>query len=90
MDSLAVKRLNFLKEQIRKLQSVHDRWDINYRLLLGGAIASCPVRTQFSVNSFPTLVLLDEHNRIIWRQQGLEASKLQELEMLLKLQLGAR
>jgi thiol-disulfide isomerase/thioredoxin len=79
-----------LQEQIRKLQTVYDRLEINYRLLLGGEVASCPVRNQFAVNAFPTLVLLDEHNRIIWRQQGLDAYKLQELEMLIRLQLRAR
>src|SRR5262249_54082442 len=51
-------------EQIRKVQNVRDRLGINYRLLLGGEAGSCPVRTQFGVNAFPTLVLLDGHNRI--------------------------
>jgi thiol-disulfide isomerase/thioredoxin len=79
-----------LPEQIRKLQGVRERLDINYRLLLGGEVASCPVRTQFGVNAFPTLVLLDDGNRIIWRQQGLDAAQLQQLETLVRLQLRAR
>jgi thiol-disulfide isomerase/thioredoxin len=79
-----------LPEQIRKLQGVRERLDINYRLLVGGEVASCPVRTQFGVNAFPTLVLLDEGNRIIWRQQGLDAAQLQQLETLVRLQLHAR
>lgn len=77
-------------EQIGKIETARERLGINYRLLLGGDVATCPVRTQFGVNAFPTLVLLDSHNQIIWRQQGLEANKLQELEMLIKQQLGAR
>jgi thiol-disulfide isomerase/thioredoxin len=79
-----------LLEQIRKVDAVRERLSLNYRLLLGGDVASCPVRTQFGVNAFPTLVLLDERSRIVWRQQGLEANKLQELERLIKLQLGIR
>jgi thiol-disulfide isomerase/thioredoxin len=75
-----------LGERIRKVQNVRDRLSINYRLLLGGEVGSCPVRIQFGVNAFPTLVLLDEHNRIIWRHQGLDSYKLQELEMLIKQQ----
>ena len=67
-------------ERIRKVQNVRDRLGINYRLLLGGEVGSCPVRIQFGVNAFPTLVLLDEHNRIIWRHQGLDSYKLQRLQ----------
>ena len=54
------------------------------------AIAQCPVRIQFGVSAFPTLVLLDPHSRIIWRQQGLDPYRLQELEMLIKNQLTKR
>lgn len=79
-----------LPEQIRKVQGVRDRLDINYRLLLGGEVSSCPVRNQFGVNAFPTLVLLDERNRIVWRQQGFDARKLQELEALIKAQTHTR
>jgi cytochrome c biogenesis protein CcmG/thiol:disulfide interchange protein DsbE len=77
-----------LSEQIRKVQAVRDRLNINYRLLLGGEVTSCPVRVQFRVTGFPTLVLLDEHNRIVWRHQGLDTYKLQELELLIKQQIG--
>jgi thiol-disulfide isomerase/thioredoxin len=79
-----------LQEQIRKLRTVNDRLEMNYRLLLGGDVGSCPVGNQFGVNAFPTLVLLDEHNSIVWRQQGLDAYKLQELELQIKFQLRAR
>src|SRR5262249_8905301 len=79
-----------LQEQIRKLRSVNERLEMNYRLLLGGEVGSCPVRNQFGVNAFPTLVLLDEHNSIVWRQQGLDAYKLQELELQIKFHLRVR
>ncbi|HLJ96949.1 MAG TPA: redoxin family protein [Gemmataceae bacterium] len=78
------------QEQIQKVEAVRDRLKLNYRLLLGGEVASCPVRTQFDVRAFPTFVLLDEGSRIVYRQQGLEAVTLQELEMHLKSQLGVR
>jgi hypothetical protein len=48
------------------------------------------VRNQFGVNAFPTLVLLDEHNSIVLRQQGLDTYKLQELELQIKYQLHIR
>jgi thiol-disulfide isomerase/thioredoxin len=78
-----------LQEQVRKVRGVSDRMGINYRLLLGAG-TSCPVRTQFAVQHYPTLVLLNQDNRIIWRQEGLDAYKLQELETLIQQQLKVR
>jgi thiol-disulfide isomerase/thioredoxin len=74
-------------EQIRKVENVRDRLNINYRLLLGTDMRSCPVKTQFGVENFPTLVLLDANNRVIWQKEGLDTYKLQELEVLIRQQL---
>jgi thiol-disulfide isomerase/thioredoxin len=79
-----------LQEQIRKVQNVSSIRGINYRVLLGGDISSCPVKTQFGINNFPTLILIDENNRIIWRAEGLDPYKLDELEILVKQQLRVR
>jgi thiol-disulfide isomerase/thioredoxin len=79
-----------LPEQVRKVQNVRGTLGIDYRLLLGSDITTCPVKTQFSVNNFPALVLIDDNNRIIWRNEGLDTYKLQELEMLIKQQLHLR
>jgi thiol-disulfide isomerase/thioredoxin len=78
------------QEHARRVQYVRDRMQINYRLLLGGTMMNCPVRTQFDVQRFPTLVLLDENSRIIWRSEGLEQVQLEELTMLIRQRLGAR
>jgi thiol-disulfide isomerase/thioredoxin len=77
-------------EQVRKVQNVRDILGIKYRLLLGSDITMCPVRTQFGVNNFPTLVLIDERSRIIWRKEGLDSYRIQELEMLIIQQLHLR
>ena len=37
-----------------------------------------------------SVILLDENSRIIWRSEGLDAQKLQELEIIIKQQLGVR
>ena len=79
-----------LLEQIRKVQIVRENLGINYQLLLGSDIFTCPVKAQFAIDKFPTLVLIDENSRIIWRSEGLEPYKLQELEMLIRQQLGVR
>jgi thiol-disulfide isomerase/thioredoxin len=76
-----------VQEQIRKVENVRNSRGINYRLLLGSDITTCPVKTQFGVNNFPALFLVDENNRIIWRSEGLDPYKIQELEMQIKQQL---
>jgi thiol-disulfide isomerase/thioredoxin len=82
------------QEQAQKVNRVRQRLAINYRVLLGtdnpDEPPRCPVRTQFGVSSWPTLILVDENSRIIWRSEGLDAQKLQELEIIIKQQLGVR
>lgn len=79
-----------LPEQIQKVSRVRNRLGINYRLLLGSDRATCPVRTQFQVRNWPTLVLLDEQGNIIWRSEGLDLSQLRELEIIIRQRLGVR
>jgi thiol-disulfide isomerase/thioredoxin len=78
------------QQQIRRVQNVRDVLHINYRLLLGSDIYNCPVKAQFGIRNFPTLVLLDENSRIIWRAEGLDGDKLLELEVLIKQHLMPR
>lgn len=77
-------------EQARKVNDVRQRLRINYRLLLGGDPADCPVRQQFRVTNWPTLVLLDERGRIVWRGEGLDAQHLNELDIVIRQRLTAR
>jgi thiol-disulfide isomerase/thioredoxin len=77
-------------EQSQKVNRVRQRLQINYRLLLGSDRAQCPVRTQFGVINWPTLVLLDESGRIVWRSEGLEAPQIKELDTIIKQRLNVR
>lgn len=76
------------QEQARKVNDVCRRLRVNYRVLLGSDRAKCPVRTQFAVNNWPTLVLIDENGRLLWRSEGLDAQQLQELEVIIRQRLG--
>jgi thiol-disulfide isomerase/thioredoxin len=78
-------------EKVRRIKGWRDRLGVNYHLLLGGGMESCPVKNQFGVQCFPTLVLLDEQGHILFRNEGLpdEAKRLQ-LEGLIRWQLGLR
>jgi thiol-disulfide isomerase/thioredoxin len=79
-----------LPEQMQKVNRVRQRLGINYPLLLGGDTYTCPVRTQFNVKAYPTLVLVDETGRIIWRGQGLDKQHIAELDQLIRQRLGIR
>jgi thiol-disulfide isomerase/thioredoxin len=79
-----------LAEQVQKVNRVRQRLQMNYRVLLGSDRNQCPVRTQFAVANWPTLVLLDERGRIIWRSEGLEATQIKELEVVIRQQLGLK
>jgi thiol-disulfide isomerase/thioredoxin len=73
-------------EQARKVQSVGERLQINYRQLLSGD--NCPALKDFHVRAIPTLILLDENGNILWRHEGtLSGYERDELELLIKKRL---
>jgi hypothetical protein len=76
------------QEQAQRVARVRDDLRINYPLLLGTG-GQCPVKTQFGVSRFPTLVLLDENGRVLWQTEGLGREQVEELELMLKQRLGA-
>jgi thiol-disulfide isomerase/thioredoxin len=68
-------------EQVRKVNAVRERYKINYTTLLGGGGAGpCPVKAQFGITAFPTLVLIDEAGQVVWRSEGLDETKLRQLQ----------
>jgi thiol-disulfide isomerase/thioredoxin len=77
-------------EQIQKIDRVAQRLRVNYRLLLGSERKSCPVRNQFQIDTFPTLVLLDDAGKIVWRSEGVDPQKWKELEFLVRQRLNLR
>jgi thiol-disulfide isomerase/thioredoxin len=77
------------EEQVQRLRGLRDRMGVNYRLLLGD-MNTCPVKSQFGVTSYPTLVLLDEVGHILSVNQGLTSAKKQQLETEIKWRLGVR
>ncbi len=77
-------------EQVQKVNRVRQRLQMNYRVLLGSDRAQCPVRTQFGVINWPTLVLLDESGRIVWRSEGLDSPQIKELDSIIRQRLNVR
>jgi thiol-disulfide isomerase/thioredoxin len=67
------------EQQIGQVLSVRGRYGIRYPTLLGAGI-NCPVRTQFDIQAFPTLILIDENGEIVFRKEGLNARDWQELD----------
>jgi thiol-disulfide isomerase/thioredoxin len=89
---IAYEREPTFQEQARKVRGVCNRKGVNYRTLMGSG-PSCPVKTQFDISYVPTLVLIDETGRIVWRNtnpdQPLE-QQLRELEIEIKKGLARR
>ncbi len=77
------------EEQVRKVRAVRARYGINYTTLLGGGgTEACPVKTQFRIAAFPTLVLIDETGLVVWRSEGLDEQKLYQLQLEVHRRLG--
>jgi thiol-disulfide isomerase/thioredoxin len=80
-------------DQATNVRRVRGRLGINYTTLLGGGGAGpCPVRTQFGVECFPTLVLLNQNGEIVWSsgRNGLDDWGRYKLEMEIRRQLGIK
>ncbi len=77
-------------EQVRKVQAVQkvrDSKQLPYRILMGSDLYSCPVKAQFKVEAFPSLFLIDENGRIIWRTSRLDDAAKKDLEQLIRKKL---
>jgi thiol-disulfide isomerase/thioredoxin len=78
-------------QQEQRLRQVRLSQRINYTLLRGGGstgTGACPVKTQFTVQAFPTLVLIDETGQIVWRSEGLDDRGLYDLTLEIRRRLG--
>lgn len=73
-------------EQAARVRDTQSRKGMNYISLIGTG-DSCPVRRQFDVHSFPSLVLVDESGQVIWRSpkgQGVGIDTLREAELAIR------
>lgn len=71
------------QEQVQAVDAIRRQLGICYRLLMGSG-DKCPVKVSFDVHQFPTLVLIDENSRIIWRSEGLDSEGRDKLERILR------
>jgi thiol-disulfide isomerase/thioredoxin len=81
------------EDKVNRVRGVRSRWGINYTMLIGGGgTGTCPVQTQFRVNQFPTLFLIDgATGEIVWRSKtGLGERDAWELENIIRTRLGGR
>ncbi len=79
-------------DQVAKVRGVRARYGVTYTTLLGAG-PTCPVKTQFQVSVFPTLVLLNSDGQIVWHSgnEGLgDEYRRRELEMEIRRLLGIR
>jgi hypothetical protein len=78
-----------LVTRIHRVNGVRGRFGMNYpTLLAGNEQGPCPVMTQFGVTALPTLVLIDEEGRIVWRSVGFEPEEFKVLDLEIRRRLG--
>jgi hypothetical protein len=77
------------EQQVTAVRSVRGRLGMFYTTLLSDR-GSCPVRAQFGVQAYPTLILLDESGEIVWRGEGPDERALYELKLEIHKRLGLR
>ena len=56
--------------QVRTVDAAVRDLGIKYRVLMGSG-PTCPVKLDFGVEGFPTLVLLNDKGQIIWSKKGM-------------------
>jgi len=57
-------------ERAAKVAEVVKETGINYPVLVTGMDGACPVQEAFSIQFYPTMILLDREGRILLREQG--------------------
>jgi thiol-disulfide isomerase/thioredoxin len=74
-------------EQANRVTKTAQLWHTNYQLLLGAG-KTCPVKRDFRIQRFPTLVLIDENGTIVKRCEGnLDRAAIEDLEFQIKRRL---
>jgi thiol-disulfide isomerase/thioredoxin len=58
------------KVRAAKVAQKAKQLGLNYPVLVTSRDGSCPVQDAFQIQFYPTMVLLDRHGRILWREQG--------------------
>ena len=75
--------------QLTKISNIERLPKVNgfhYRILLGGDLMTCPLIARMQVRNYPTLILLDETGKILFRSEGLDP----QMENVIRQNLGMR
>lgn len=73
--------------QVQTVRAAVRDLRINYRVLMGYG-SNCPVRRDFGVKGFPTLILLNDRGQEIWRSEGLTDAQFLQLKAEIRKELG--
>ena len=75
--------------QVRTVQKSMRDLGIQYRVLMGPDQRRCPLLREFMVTGFPTLVLVNDQGRIIWRHTGPpNEPEFEQLKVIIRKELG--
>jgi thiol-disulfide isomerase/thioredoxin len=77
--------------QVRTVEAARRDLGIRYRILMGLSMTTCPVKRDFEVKAFPTLVLLNDKGQEIWRKEGMPSEiEFEQLKVTIRKELGIR
>jgi thiol-disulfide isomerase/thioredoxin len=77
--------------QVRTVEAARRELGINYRVLMGAGISTCPVARDFGINGFPTLVLINDKGQILWEKKAMPSEpEFEQLKVIIRKELGIR
>jgi thiol-disulfide isomerase/thioredoxin len=76
--------------QVRTVDAAVRELGIKYRVLMGSG-PTCPVKLDFGIEGFPTLMLLNDKGQIIWTKKGMPSdAEFAQLKAIIRQELGIR
>jgi thiol-disulfide isomerase/thioredoxin len=73
-----------LAQQVAAVRRMTRQFGVNYPILLGEQDGRpCPLLAALRVDQYPTLILLDRHGRILWRDSGSRSEMLERLDRVI-------
>jgi thiol-disulfide isomerase/thioredoxin len=77
-------------ERVRRAVAATQEFGINYPVLLAEQDGQpCPLQNALQVDVFPTLLLIDRHGRILWRDKGANPLTLARLDKAIAAQISS-
>jgi thiol-disulfide isomerase/thioredoxin len=72
-----------VSQRVARASSVAKKLGMNYPVLMTSADGACPLQKALNVKSYPTLILVDRHGRVLWQDQGATRLSMMRLDRMI-------